>query len=404
MRVMFLSVSGELGGAERALLDMLASLRHRQPEWPLAVVIGGPGPLAHHAATLGVTATVLPIPASLAKIGETDAGRSTVRAFELGASLLGAAAPVGRYVTALRGAIQAFAPDVLHTNGFKMHVLGAWAHPRATAVVWHLHDYVACRPFSARLLRWNRAACSGVIANSASVAGDAAETFGPDLTVTPVLNAVDLERFSGVGPEADLDALAGLPPAPPNTVRIGLIATFGRWKGHGTLLDAIAKLPGDLPIRAYLVGGALYQTGGSQYTEAELRAYARRLGVEGRVGFTGFVEDAARAMRALDIVVHASTSPEPFGLVIAEAMACERAVIASDAGGAREIFTNGVDAIGHRPGDAGQLAAAIEDLVRHPARRRQLGVAARRTVERRFDRRRLAADLAEVYERALRAA
>ena len=70
-----------------------------------------------------------------------------------------------------------------------------------------------------------------------------------------------------------------------------------------------------------MIGGTLYQTEGSQYDLEDLRRLAANLGLEGRVGFTGFVDEPAAAMRALDVVVHASTQPEPFGLVIAEAMA-----------------------------------------------------------------------------------
>src|SRR6202035_1639933 len=106
---------------------------------------------------------------------------------------------------------------------------------------------------------------------------------------------------------------------------------------------------------AYVVGGALYQTNGSQFAIDDLRRYAADRGIGEMVGFTGFVAKPEEALRALDIVVHASTEPEPFGLIIAEAMACGRAVIASDAGGAREIFTAGVDALSHAPGNAGDL-------------------------------------------------
>ena len=127
---------------------------------------------------------------------------------------------------------------------------------------------------------------------------------------------------------------------------------------------------------------------------------AREFGVEGRVGFTGFVPDAAAAMRALDVVVHASTEPEPFGLVIAEAMACGRAVVASRAGGAAEIFTEGADALGHGPGDAPALAACIARLAESPELRLALGRAARETAVRRFDRARLAAELVPVYREA----
>ena len=83
-------------------------------------------------------------------------------------------------------------------------------------------------------------------------------------------------------------------------------------------------------------------------------------------------------MRALDVVVHASTEPEPFGLVIAEAMACGRPVIASRAGGAAEIVEPGVDGLSFSPGDVGQLAGAIARLAADPDERRRLGEAAAR--------------------------
>ena len=59
------------------------------------------------------------------------------------------------------------------------------------------------------------------------------------------------------------------------------------------------------------------------------------LSVAVSVGFTGRIDDVPAALRALDIVVHASVEPEPFGLVIAEAMACGRPVVVSRAGGRR---------------------------------------------------------------------
>jgi glycosyltransferase involved in cell wall biosynthesis len=116
------------------------------------------------------------------------------------------------------------------------------------------------------------------------------------------------------------------------------------------------------------------------------------------VGFTGFVPDAAQAMRALDVVVHASTDPEPFGLVIAEGMACARAVVVSRAGGAAEITTPGVDALAFAPGDAGQLAECLLSLAANAALRRRLGDAGRATAERVFDRGRMVAEMTPVYE------
>jgi glycosyltransferase involved in cell wall biosynthesis len=185
-------------------------------------------------------------------------------------------------------------------------------------------------------------------------------------------------------------------------VRVGLVATMGRFKGHDVFLRAIARLPRDLPLRAYVVSGRLYQTLGSQFDPARLRELAGELGIGDRVGFTGFVPHPAEAMRALDVVVHASTRPEPFGLVIAEAMACARPVVVSWAGGPREIVTPGSDGLPHTPGSDAELADAILRLARDAPLRERMGRAGRAAAEARFGRARLGAEMAPVY-RALAA-
>ncbi|HEX2190673.1 MAG TPA: glycosyltransferase [Longimicrobiaceae bacterium] len=396
MNVVFLNPSGQIGGAERSLLDILASLRAAQPDWTLRLLVTADGPLVAAAEALGVGTTVVPLPPALARLGDGGAGGSA------SPLALARALPSGaEYLRRLRRAVAELSPDVLHTNGFKMHVLGVWAG-RGVPVVWHVHDFVGRRPLMSRLLRAHARGCAGVVANSDAVAADVRRVCGERFRagVRTVHNAVDLRAFSPDGPGLELDARAGLPPAPSETVRVGLVATLAWWKGHETFLRAVSLLPPDLPVRAYVVGGALYETAGSQRSLDDLRGLARRLGVDGRVGFTGYVEDAAAAMRALDVVVHASTEPEPFGLVIVEAMACGRAVVVSQAGGAAELIHAEEDALGHAPGDAGELARRIEELVRDGALRARLGAAGRAAAERRFDRARLAAELVPVYRAA----
>jgi glycosyltransferase involved in cell wall biosynthesis len=212
------------------------------------------------------------------------------------------------------------------------------------------------------------------------------------------LNAVDLTHFSPIGPRLDLDELSGLPAVGPNVVRVGLLATFARWKGHQTFLNALGLLPSSTPVRGYVLGGPVYETNASQLSLDELRAEAERLSLGTRVAFTGFVEDPALAIRSLDVVVHASTEPEPFGLVIAEAMACGKAVIVSQTGGTAEIITPGVDALVHAPGDATELARRIEELVDDAALRRRIGSGGRATAERSFTRRRLVGELVPIYQ------
>ncbi|MEO8076520.1 MAG: glycosyltransferase family 4 protein [Acidobacteriota bacterium] len=398
MRIVFTSVSDQVGGSESMLLQIISELRRVSPSWDLHLVLPGLGPLATRAAALGVSIVPLPMPAGLARLGEWGmSGRGKVA---VASRLLRAALALPGYERRLQRVLASIQPDVIHANGFKAQIVAARAGVGQGGLVWHIHEYVGDRPLTRILVRRYAGRCRAIVANSESVGDDVRRIVGPRDTVRVILNAVDLEKFSPGGPVADLDALSGLPPAPDGTVRIGLIATFSRWKGHDTFLRAIAALSDAARVRGYVVGGATYDTEGSQYSIEELRRLAASVGLENRVGFTGLVADPERVMRALDVVVHASTTPEPFGLVIAEAMACGRAVITSGTGGAAELVSDGEDAVVHRAGDAADLAARMTRLATDGALRARLGLAARATALKRFDARRLGEEFAATYRTA----
>ncbi len=380
------------------LLEILAALGRSRPSWPLHVVLPGTGPLADRAVALGAHVVAVPMPGSLSRLG--DWGTTGRGSTALALRLLRVAADLPGYEGRLRAVLSAIGPDVLHTNGFKAHIVGARARRLCKGLVWHVHEYVGNRAMTRRLVRRYARRTSIIVANSESVADDVRRIAGAHARVRVIYNAVDLNRFSPAGPVIDLDARCGLDRAPDGTVRVGLIATYSRWKGHETFLRALAALPRASPVRGYVIGGALYDTDGSQHSASELNALAASLGLEGRVGFTGFVDSVDGAMRALDVVVHASTLPEPFGLVIAEAMASGRAVITSGAGGAGELVRDGVDAVTHRPGDVADLASRIEMLAADAPLRARLGRAARDTAADRFDAVRLAGEFASTYEAA----
>lgn len=400
MKIVYLTPSGQPGGAEIVLLDLMAGIRDAQPDWSLHLIVGGEGPLEQRARSLGFATTHLNLPRIVARLGDAGVGGPAgkqVRRLALAARLAASSPPVALYVRKLRRTLAALRPDLIHTNGFKMHVLGVWAKPPDVPVIWHIHDYVGKRPVMARLLRRYSDRCSSVIANSKSVAADFQFVCGGGVKIDTVHNGIDLDRFSPEGSLLDLDRLSGLEAAEPGTVRVGLIGTFSRWKGHAVFLKSLALLPEGLKIRGYIIGDAIYATDGSQHHAADLRAMAEHLGVADRVGFTGFVEDVPAAMRSLDIVVHASTEPEPFGLVIAEGMASGRAVIASATGGAAELIKDGVDALGHAPGDASELAARIEQLATDSGLRSGLGAAGRASVALHFERGRMAREVIPIY-------
>lgn len=375
MRVVLVSPVGTIGGAERVLLDLLRVARARAPELRFSVIALGEGPLAERAGALGARAEVLPLPERLAELGDApvrSGGAMWLARTAAGAA--GRAVGAARFSRRLCERVLAHAPDLVHSNGLKAHLLLV-PLGRQARVIWHLHDFISDRRLMRVALRAVSPSAALALCNSWAV-GDDAHRWLPGLRCEVVPNSVDVDRFApGPGDGAALDQLAGLPPAPPGTLRVGMVATYARWKGQGVFLEAAAQVRGD--ARFYVVGGPVYRTSGSQFSLEELRALAAKLGVADKVGFVPFQERVEAVYRSLDVVVHASTRPEPFGLTILEAMACGRAVIVSRSGGAGELFADGKEAVGVWPMTPDALAREISGLLADERRREALGAAAR---------------------------
>lgn len=159
----------------------------------------------------------------------------------------------------------------------------------------------------------------------------------------------------------------------------GIVGMLVDWKGHKVFLDAARRIKGSVPGSVAVIVGDTPRPDDPYRQELEACAAAR--GLNGHVIFAGFCDDPSEAYAAMDVLVHASTFPEPFGRVIIEAMARERAVVASDAGGPQEIITPMETGLLSPPGDAERLAESVVRLLTDPDLRKRLGQAARREVE-----------------------
>jgi glycosyltransferase involved in cell wall biosynthesis len=362
VRVLFLNPLSELGGAERCLLDLMASLRETRGDLVLELAVNGPGPLVEEAERLGVRVHLVPMPRAVASLGDSAVGRlAVVGPLRLARDLCMASVGVVTYARRLRRLVRYIAPDVIHSNGIKSHFFAAIASG-GIPVVWHIRDLIGLRPVVARALRLAAPRVTAAIAISKLVERDARSVFRK-LPVHVVYDAIDTGAFTpGEGNGRWLDTLAGFEPASEDTIRVGLIATYARWKGQDVFIDAISQIsesPGGRTVRYYIVGGPIYETRGSQFSVEELRKRAERVGVTHRLGFVPFQRDIVQVFRSLDVVVHASTQPEPFGRTIAEAMACGRAVVIAQESGAAELFKDGSAVLSATRRDVLGLASAL---------------------------------------------
>jgi len=390
LRVAFIDHCALLSGGELALARMLPAL-----QVDAHVVLAEDGPLVQLLAESGIATTVLPMRQRTQSLSRSRVvpGIDTVRA----------AVDTAWYAWSLRRWLKARDFDIVHTNSLKAAVYGGLAGRLAgIPVVWHLRDRIAddYLPMPAvRLVRiLSRLLPSSVIANSKATSATLPRSrrgLSRVMVLADVTNVHDdkpHERVHVVYNAADFSRPAKRSSVERNELVVGIVGRLTPWKGQDVFLQAFAEA---FPTsgQAVLIGSAMF---GEQDYERMLHELAHTLGIEDRVEFVGFRADVSAELRKLDVFVHASVIPEPFGQVIIEAMAAGLPVIAAGAGGPLEIITDGVDGLFHKPGDVADLASVLQRLVKDADLRRRLGLAAHASVER-FRPEKLAGDLMMIY-------
>jgi glycosyltransferase involved in cell wall biosynthesis len=176
---------------------------------------------------------------------------------------------------------------------------------------------------------------------------------------------------------------------------VGTVSRLFPEKGVHLLLEAFDGYARETGARA----GSLVVVGDGP-ARAALEADARRRSVAGRVHFTGHLprSGVSAAIRAFDVFVFPTFFPEGFGLVLLEAMAWGKPIVASRAISVPEILAHERTGLVVPPEDAGGLREALLRLRHEPALGERLGAAARLDVEHRFGAERMIEETARVYD------
>jgi glycosyltransferase involved in cell wall biosynthesis len=215
----------------------------------------------------------------------------------------------------------------------------------------------------------------GCYSNAAARAQARLSPSRPTFVVSAGAHVADSHAAGGEAAEAALEL-------PPGTPVVGLVGRLQPWKGQDRLLGAQALLrERGCRFHTVIVGGDAY--GLSPDYAGSLPSLVRRLGLADSVTMTDQVPDAGPFIDRMDILVNAS-DPEPFGIVLLEAMARGVAVVAVDSGGPAEFIEHGRTGMLAASGEPQALADALEPLLASPALRRELGEAGRERFMRDF--------------------
>lgn len=354
--VVFVGHSSQLSGGELALVTLLPALTGVDSH----VVLAEDGPLVERLRAAGVSVEVLmlaPRTAQLRKDSVSPRGVPVAALFDTGA-----------YTVRLARRLRELRPDLVHTNSLKAHLYGGLAARLAgVPQVWHARDSITTdylpRPAVAVVRAAARLLPSGLVANSQSTLETLRRPSARGMAPLVLPSPVPAGRDGATPRPVDSRALV-----------VGCVGRLSPWKGQHVLLRAVAAAFPQDTAHVRIVGAALF---GEDAYDASLRELTAELGLCDRVVMTGFVDDVPAELARMDVLVHCSTTPEPFGQVVVQGMAAGLPVVAADAGGPAEIIDDGRTGLLTPPGDVAALAAALRRLHEDPALRRQLGDAGR---------------------------
>lgn len=369
-----------------ALLRLCAAIDRTDVD--VRVILLSDGPLRERLEAIGVPVEVLALDADVTGLNRNAAGRlslANLRRFALTVPFL----------WRLSCRVRKLRPDVVQTNTLKAGLFGVVVAPLVgRPLVWYLHDRIAVDYLPGALVRVIRAVARlprAVIANSAASA----------MTIAPRRCTL---AYPGYAPDQRLVSFGDR--VEPRRTVVGLLGRISPTKGQLEFVRAAARILQRHPEATFrIVGSPMF---GAEDYDAQVRAEVRVLGIEKAVEFTGFAEDPLAEIDGFSVLVHASPVPEPFGQVIVEAMIRGVPVVASRAGGAIEIVNPSV--VGSEagspegelgllaePGDVNSLAAAVSEVLDHPAAARARAAAGFESATERFAVSRTADVVCEVW-------
>lgn len=294
-----------------------------------------------------------------------------------------------RAVCEMVSAIRAERPDIVHTNAAVAARVAARLCGRRVVFTRHC-AYPAladATPFCARL--GNRLLTDRAVATAAAAARDLVAMGVPSRAITVILNGSDPVREVSA---AELDAVRRRLRLEPDDFCVGICARLEPCKGHDVFLRAAKAASEQMPDRRlrFLIIGE-----GSR--RAELERLALRLGLDGAVRFTGFIDDVSPIYRLLRLHVSASRGTETSCLAVSEAMSAGVPELVSDYGGNREMIGGSCAGIVYPQGDAAALAAAICKVAWDSTLENAMRLAALDRYRRLFTAERMTARLMELY-------
>jgi glycosyltransferase involved in cell wall biosynthesis len=382
VRILFANHTGSRSGAENAMLRLLEALPE---EHPRAVACPPEGGLKAELERRGIeqfdfTGTEVSL-----NLHPVQTSRGLAR-------LLHSA-------VALRATARGYGADVVHANSVRAGLIAGLARRLGgPPVVVQCHDHLPRSRVGLMIRRAVAVTADAVVAVSTQTANE----FNHGLRhpkAQCVYISVDQARFSPAarGSAGRIRTELGLSP---ETRLLAEVAQITPWKGQDTAIRALPGVREHFDAHLLIVGDVEFSS--QRYDNVGFRRslddLVRELGLEGAVHFVGHRDDVPELIGALDVLLLPSWD-EPFGLVVAEAMAVGTPVVVTDRGGVRDYVVDGRNGRLLPPREPERWSAALVELLGDPEALERISRESVRTAAQ-FNDERYCGDMLAVYERA----
>lgn len=344
-KILFLHSSAEMYGSDRSLLNIVKYIDKQK--FQIFVILPCHGPLLEQ---------MKQIPDVHVEVFEIAVLRRKNLSLRGSVEYINSFRTSSRY---LKSFIRKNRIDIVYTNTSVIFPGAVAARHTGTRNVWHVREIINSKMENAVISKAIHHYADIVITNSQETARALRI---PQEKIRVVYNAVEEKEDSEItvheGPV------------------IGMAGRINRWKGQKLLVDAAEQVHRIFPEAVFKFAGCAYT--GEEYLEKELKEYISDKGLQNVVTLCGQIDDMDRFYSSLDVFVLPSIQPEPFGLVVIEAMEYGLPVIATNHGGPTEIIEDGVDGYLVDYTDSGEMAQRLIELLKDEKLRRYMGVNGKR--------------------------
>ena len=379
--IVFLHSSSELYGSDRSLLNLVKNLD--KDKFNITVILPEDGPLVDKINRFDNVEVIINELAVLRRKNLSLSGMSQYFIMLI------------KSIKFINNLIKEKNIDIVYTNTSVIFAGGISAKLCKVKSIWHIREIIKSKYERFIVSRIVNTFSDYIIANSKATAEAISKNKDK---VKVIYNAIDIEKNIDLEyNDGAYKEVAATVAGSSDKIKVGMAGRINRWKGQKLFVDMAKLVSQENDNVEFLIAGNVYK--GEDYILDDLKEYILESGVKDKIGLLGQVDNMNSFYKNIDIFILPSIQPEPFGLVVIEAMNNKLPVVATNHGGPVEIIENNIDGFLVDYKDAKEMAQVVNKLIKDKELRSYIATNAEEKVKKQFNVNRYVDEISCILDR-----